>query len=759
MGVKQLTRRRAGVDCALELSQIYRVCLWSRVANRVLYPLNAFRVNDEKHYYAQLKEIDWSRHLTQAGTLAVDFFCADSVITHSRYGAQLTKDAVVDWFREQTGQRPGVDRATPDVRINVYLYRNRARVSLDMAGSSLHRRNYRQHGGLAPLKENLAAAILLSARWPALATSGAPLFDPMCGSGTLLVEAGLIAANKPPGLLRDYFGFTGWLGHQPDVWQQLQEEASQVQPTWMNNGGKRPLIEGADIDKRAVATARDNIEAAGLSDLIKVRCEDFFTSDDRLHSGPGLLVTNPPYGERLEDTENLAGFYSQMGRAFKRRAPNWRLAVFTGKPVLFHRTGLSRRVSLECANGGIDCKLLLSEIPPAASSELSFEPQSVDTSLPAESPWARAVQGSVRKGSYIKGSGIKGSDIKGSGIKEPAHTSAVPEETVPGIDQFTDRLRKNMKQLKGWAKSAGISNYRVYDADLPDFAIAVDVYATDIAAGPYICVQEYRAPASIDPLRAQQRLDGAIMVIAQQLDCKAENLAVKRRERQRAESQYQRLQKQRRMDEVSESGCRVLINLHDYLDVGLFLDHRKVRQWIGKCSAGKRFLNLYCYTAVATLHAALGGADSSVSVDLSQKYLEWASANFQLNGIDRQKHELVHDDCDRWLTQHSATNRSASGETAYFDLIFLDPPTFSNSTSMESDLDIQRDHVSMIDRCMAILKPGGTLVFSNNFRRFKLSPELNAKYRVDNRTRWSLQRDFARNPRIHQCWFINHNVD
>ena len=203
------------------------------------------------------------------------------------------------------------------------------------------------------------------------------------------------------------------------------------------------------------------------------------------------------------------------------------------------------------------------------------------------------------------------------------------------------------------------------------------------------------------------------------------------------------------MDEVSEAGCRVLINLHDYLDVGLFLDHRKVRQWIGKASSGKRFLNLYCYTAVATLHAAQGGATSSVSVDLSQKYLEWASSNFQLNGLDRQKHELVHADCDRWLQDYSATNQ-------LFDLIFLDPPTFSNSTSMESDWDVQRDHVSMIERCMAILKPGGTLVFSNNFRRFKLSQKVNEKYRTDNRTRWSLQRDFSRNPRIHQCWFIQH---
>lgn len=782
LGIEQLKRRRAGVDCALDLEQIYQVCLWSRVANRVLYPVSAFRVSDEKQYYEQLKEIDWSRHMTEKGTLAVDFFCADSVITHSRYGAQLTKDAVVDFFRDKTAQRPSVDRATPDLRINVYLFKNRARVSLDMAGSSLHRRNYRQHGGAAPLKENLAAAILLSARWPALAERGAPLFDPMCGSGTLLIEAGLIASNRPPGALRDYFGFTGWLGHQPEVWQQLQHDVEKLQPKWAENGVRQPLIVGADVDEKAVIAARDNIEAAGLSNLIRVRCEDFFTTTKQPDPGPGLLVTNPPYGERLENNENIAGFYSQFGKAAKRQTPNWRLALFTGKPALFHRTGLSRRVSLECANGGIDCKLLIAEIPPTVSGERAGDvagkapiettgSTSRSSSTHAEidaktseasSVWTGAGTGTEGRKAAVDESDVDEIEPVNPWLKSSAQSQATqPDraEAVAGLDQFTDRLRKNIKQLKGWARSADVTNYRIYDADLPDFAIAVDAYGFDVLSGPYVCVQEYRAPATIDPQKAQQRLDGAISVVARELNCKTDNLAVKRRERQRAESQYQRLQKQRRMHEVSESGCKVLINLHDYLDVGLFLDHRKVRQWIGKASAGKRFLNLYCYTAVATLHAACGGAVSSVSVDLSQKYLEWAAANFEVNDIDRQTHALVHADCGQWLKEHAQAMRTTGSSAPGFDLIFLDPPTFSNSTSMDGDWEVQRDHVSMIDQCMTILNPGGTLVFSNNFRQFKLSEKVAGKYRVDNRTRWSLQRDFSRNPRIHQCWFIQQLSD
>lgn len=727
LGVNRLRIRRAGVDCTVGLRDIYRICLWSRVANRLLYPLDAFKVTDEKNYYEQLLTIDWSAHLSESGTLAVDFYCSDSCITHSQYGAQLTKDAVVDWFRDKTGSRPNVDREKPDVRINVYLYKNRARVSLDMAGSSLHRRNYRQQGGMAPLKENLAAAILTAANWPDYARRGSTLVDPMCGSGTLLIEAAMMAGNIAPGIHRDYFGFLGWGQHNADLWQEVLDEARSL-----IDHAQIPKISGTDIDSRALAVARENIDAAGLSDVITVEQEDFFESTDSLADGPGLVVVNPPYGERLEKDSEIGVFYSKLGRSLRRYAGNWHLALFTGNPALFHRTGLSRRVILECTNGGIDCRLFVADIPPPGVADVTVHSEESDVAR-VKSPWDQATENRER-----------------AAQSKPLLTAV---DTAPGVGQFQDRLRKNLRQLAGWAKSAGITNYRVYDADLPDYAFALDVYRGQSHmsdAEPFVCLQEYKAPAHIDQVLAQRRIDAAAQVVIETVGCQPENLAIKRRERQRGESQYNRLEKRDIYHQVAEGECQFLINIHDYLDSGLFLDHRKVRQWLGKTSAGKRFLNLYCYTGSATVHAATGGAAESISVDLSHKYLEWADKNFVLNAIDKTNHQLVHADCRQWIADYRKE------KSPNFDIIFLDPPTFSNSTSMEEDWDVQRDHQSMIGECMSILNPDGMLVFSNNFRRFKLADTVGAKYAVQDRSKWSLQRDYSRNQRIHQCWFIQH---
>jgi len=275
--VKSLKQRRAGADADLSLEDIYRVCLWSRVANRVLYPLDAFKITDEKSYYEALKKIQWDEHVTADGTLAVDFFCQSSCITHSQYGAQLTKDSVVDWFRDKTGQRPSVDRNQPDIRINVYLFKNRARISLDMAGSSLHRRNYRKASVEAPIKENLAACILLKSGWPTLVKRGAPLLDPMCGSGTLLIEAAMIAADAAPGLLRDYFGFLSWKHHDVSLWQGVMQEAQSRKVEGLKS---MPEIAGFDNDERALQASEQNIAAAGFGSIIKINYADFFSAED-----------------------------------------------------------------------------------------------------------------------------------------------------------------------------------------------------------------------------------------------------------------------------------------------------------------------------------------------------------------------------------------------------------------------------------------------------------------------------------------------
>lgn len=307
---------------------------------------------------------------------------------------------------------------------------------------------------------------------------------------------------------------------------------------------------------------------------------------------------------------------------------------------------------------------------------------------------------------------------------------------------FANRLKKNLKQLGRWVRKEEIECYRLYDADMPEYALAIDVYAD------WLHVQEYAAPRSIDPEKAQGRFLDALAAIPTVMDVPPERIVIKRRERQAGTRQYERQAERGQFMNVTEGGVKLLVNLTDYLDTGLFLDHRPMRMRIQKEAAGKRFLNLFCYTAVATVHAAAGGARSTTSVDLSKTYLDWAKRNLALNGFS-DKHSLVHADVMAWL----------ENDREIYDMIFVDPPTFSNSKRMDDVFDIQRDHVLLLDRAMARLAPGGSLYFSNNFRRFVMDESVEARYQVTNITAQTFDPDFARNKKIHQAWHLTQRTD
>ena len=304
-----------------------------------------------------------------------------------------------------------------------------------------------------------------------------------------------------------------------------------------------------------------------------------------------------------------------------------------------------------------------------------------------------------------------------------------------GGQMFANRLQKNLKQLGKWARREGVECYRLYDADMPEYAVAVDLYRD------YVHVQEYAAPRSIDPDKAQARLLDALAAIPQALGVAQSRVVIKRRERQAGTKQYQRQAAQGEFMEVNEGGVKLLVNLTDYLDTGLFLDHRPLRLRLQREAAGKRFLNLFCYTATATVHAAKGGARSTTSVDLSKTYLDWARRNLALNGFS-DKHRLEQGDVMAWLAE----------DRGEYELIFIDPPTFSNSKRMEGVFDVQRDHVELLDLAMARLARGGVLYFSNNFRKFQLDESLVARYQVEEISAQTLDPDFARNPKIHRAW-------
>jgi 23S rRNA (guanine2445-N2)-methyltransferase / 23S rRNA (guanine2069-N7)-methyltransferase len=306
---------------------------------------------------------------------------------------------------------------------------------------------------------------------------------------------------------------------------------------------------------------------------------------------------------------------------------------------------------------------------------------------------------------------------------------------------LANRLRKNLRHLGKWARREGVTCYRVYDADLPEYALAVDLYEE------WVHVQEYAPPLTVDPMLAQARLADAMALIPDALGKQADRVVLKVRRRQKGLAQYERQAATGRFREVREGGLRFLVNLSDYLDTGLFLDHRPTRALIRTMMRGGRFLNLFAYTGAATVHAAAGGAASTMTVDMSSVYLDWARRNMALNGFaEGRAHRFIRADCLAWL---------ASPHAERYHVIFVDPPTFSNSKRMgEATFDVQRDHVGLLRSVVPLLARGGLILFSNNFRHFKLHRSAFPDLTVEEITHSTIPPDFQRNPKIHNCWKI-----
>lgn len=685
LGASSVRMTVAGVHAEGDPDLAYRICLWSRLGNRVLVPLCSAKALDADTLYRISADLPWEEHFGVDARFAIDFSGSSESIQHTHFGALRVKDGIVDRFRSLTGERPTVDRDAPDIRIAASLRRNTLTLSLDIGGGSLHQRGYRLDAREAPLKENLAAALLLRAGWPAIARAGGSLVDPLCGSGTLLAEAGLMARDVAPGLLRRRFGFEHWRGHRPDAWERLVEQARKRR----EEGARAPLrLFGFDRDGRALDTARGNLQRAGVLDASVLEQRDLASLECPVDAVPGLLLTNPPYGVRLGDEREIEVLHRCLGERLRAHFQGWSAGVFTARPDLGQLIGMRSTRQYSLFNGALPCKLLMFEVSP--------------------SHFFREL--------------------------EPGYVRPLSE----GAQMLANRLNKNARKLSAWLKRSGETCYRLYDADLPEYAVAVDVY------GEWVHIQEYAPPPTVDLKLADRRLREAVQAVSSVLSVPADRIELKQRRRQRGTEQYARIDRRGEFMEVREGAARLLVNLHDYLDTGLFLDHRPVRRMLHDWAAGKRFLNLFCYTGAATVQAALGGARSSLSVDLSRTYLDWAQRNFDLNRLDRRSHRLEQADCMAWV----------EGCTERFDLIFLDPPTFSNSKRAANVLDIQRDHPQLVRACMKLLAPGGQLVFSNNFRKFKLDEQLQREFSVEEITQRSFDPDFARDQKLHRCWLI-----
>ncbi|MEI2454506.1 bifunctional 23S rRNA (guanine(2069)-N(7))-methyltransferase RlmK/23S rRNA (guanine(2445)-N(2))-methyltransferase RlmL [Lysobacter firmicutimachus] len=696
LGCRRATAATAGANVEGTLADAQRAVLWSRLASRVLWPIAEFDCADEHALYRGVAAVDWTEHLESVHTLAVDAHVSGDAITHARYAAQRVKDAVVDTLRARTGARPDVDTETPDLRLNLVLRKGRAILSVDLGGGPLHRRGWRQKQGEAPLKENLAAAVLLRGQWPKVYAEGGALFDPMCGSGTLLIEAALMAADVAPGLQRHgLLPPTRWRGFDFAGWRALCDEARTRESAGL--AALRPAFAGSDLDPHAIRAARENEAMAGLSGLIHWQVADVAQLQALpidAGAAPGVAVCNPPYDARLAADPAL---YRALGDALKRLVPSWRASLLCGDAGLAQATGLRASKKYQIFNGAIECALIVCD------------------------PIARI----------------------GHAEQRAQAEDAAPAPLSEGAQMVANRLRKNLRKLKSWREREGVTCYRAYDADLPEYAAAIDVYASDEAEPrTYLHVQEYAAPATIPEADQRRRWNELLAAAREVFAVPRERIALKTRARGKGGSKYGQFDQRGEFVAVREGAARLRVNPFDYLDTGLFLDHRPMRLRIAGEARGRRFLNLFAYTGAATVQAAVGGAAETTTVDLSATYLQWCADNLRENGIAGPQHRLVQADAMQWL----------EADRGRYDLIFCDPPTFSNSARAD-DFDIQREHVRLLRAAVARLADNGVLYFSNNFRRFRFDDEAVAQFaRCEEISAATIPPDFARDARIHRCW-------
>jgi 23S rRNA (guanine2445-N2)-methyltransferase / 23S rRNA (guanine2069-N7)-methyltransferase len=662
-------------------STAQKICMMTRFATRIMLLIDeSEEIPNKEALYKFARFQAWQDWFGPTQTFAIEFNGTNTELKNTQFSGLVIKDGIVDYFNDLYEQRPNVDKSEPNIRVIAKLNREKCALYIDYSGPRLSDRGYRTKQGKAPIREHLAAALVKRSGW--LDDISQPLFDPCCGSGTLLIEAAGMANNAPTNTERE-FAFKRLPSFRKAKFDIVKAELKEQQ---QNNN---LWLIGSDIDAKLVEVAEQNASRSGVGSTIK------FKQGDANHlksiaKRPGVVISNLPYGERLGSMAELVNLHRNMGIAFKKYFANWKLALLGTDDSLFKLLKLSRNKRYKFKNGPLDAEFNLYELN----------------------------EQQVNQNKRATGLNYEGSTA------------------------FANRLKKNKQSLKSWIKKEQISAYRVYDADIPEYNVAVDVY------NDYIVIFEYAAPKEIDDDVAQKRLQDVITLTAQQLDIEPENIAVKVRKRQKGEAQYTSMDKQNRFEIIEEFGAKFKVNLFDYLDTGLFLDHRLARRYVQENSRDKRVLNLFAYTGSVSVHAAIGGAKAVTTVDMSKTYLKWAEENFALNNLQNTRFRFEQADCLKWLEY-------AKGQ---YDLIFLDPPTFSNSKRMKDSFDVQRDHIQLLTWIKSILSPNGTLVFSNNKRGFKIDEValIGLGLKAENISEKTLSPDFKRNKQIHNSWLITH---
>ena len=733
LGIERVRPLGGGAAFFCSAEEALRACLWSRVASRILLVVGRVNAGDADLLYAGAYDLPWEDVLAPDATFAVRAHGTNDQLRNTRFTSLKVKDAIVDRVRAQRDERPSVDTAAPRAVIDVRVRENRATISLDFSGEALNHRTY-----LAPddkedaaLACSLAAGALALANWEELASRGASFVDPACRDGIMLVEAALVACDCAPGLRRRKWGFTGWAHYDESTWNGLVNEANErFEAGLVRVGGaaaaemspnQRPDADrvrfvGASTSSPFITRARNHVRHAGVRPVVSVELGDAAGIPELLrghkavsHAKAVMVACNIDAPSRADSPAHIQADEAAFIAACS-KAPEGSRFVVVGSRDAESRFGCAPTISQTIGRGRIETTAEVFESRPAG------------------------------------GQVIQVPDLAGGA----PHDVEVLE---PASDQFAARLRKVFKERRKWAAREGVSCYRIYDSDLPDYAVAIDWYAGagDARGNDYLHIAEYAPPASVDPDKARRRYNDVLAIAPVVCGVRPDHVFSKTRIREKGGGQYRNAGQRAYVTTVEEGDYRFEVDLAGHLDTGLFLDHRVTRQLVGDRADGARFLNLFAYTGTASVYAAGGGACETTTVDLSQTYLDWAERNMAANGFAGKAHSFARADVMKWITEARRSGKR-------YDLIFVDPPTFSNSKAMgKRTWDVQRDHVELLIGVSRLLSEEGEAIFSCNLRTFKPFEDELKKYGVEleDISAQTIPEDFSRTPRIHKCYLVH----
>ncbi len=719
--------------------------LWLRASGRVLLKMGGFSATDFGQLFDQTYALPWERWIPADGAFPVDGRSQKSQLSSVPACQRMVKKAIAEKLLK-AHKVPQLDETGATYQVEVTLLKDEVTLTIDTSGSGLHKRGYRPVVGRAPLRETLAAGLVLLSFWK----PGRPLIDPFCGTGTIPIEAAMIGRNMAPGLGRR-FAAEDWSTMDTSLWNEARRQAQDLAQPKLEE-----RILGTDIDGSALDMARYHAGLAGVADDIHFQQRDFHDLLSKRQYG--CLITNPPYAERMGSSSEVEQLYRDMPNVL-RRLKTWSHFIFTAYPGFETLVGQEANRRRKLYNSRIECTYYQFHGPRPTDEQKQRPVGQIETTSTTGDAGPRAcpagatgVSPAPEQSSDPPSSAAAISPASEQEAGQPQEVARVPKRTPQPTGQafgglsekakeqaeiFRNRLVKRARHLRRWPRKQGITCYRLYERDEPQVPLVVDRYEDCLH------ITEYERPHERSPAEHADWLDLMARTAADALEVDRAKTFLKRRQRQRGTQQHERFADENRLFVVHEGGLKFQVNLSDYVDTGLFLDHRITRSMVREEAKGKRFLNLFGYTGAFTVYAAAGGAESTVTVDLSNTYLDWAELNLGLNELGGSAHRFIRRDAMEYLSQLP--------EEPCFDLAVVDPPTFSNSKRTEDVWDVQRDYVTLLKAVFRRITPGGVVYFSTNFRRFKLVEAELEGVTVREISRQTVPPDF-RNRRIHRCW-------